>query len=108
MKTQSKYLQNAKFRMENQKWLSYSSNITLRIISAMEQNKEMNQKMLAEKMNVSPQYIHKILKGQENLSLATIAKFSEILGVELISFPKFAFDEPIAQVIKKATKNKVN
>ena len=101
MKTQSKYLQNAKFRIENKKWLTYSSNITLRIIAAMEQNKEMTQKLLAEKMEVTPQYINKILKGQENLSLATIAKLGEALNVELISFPKFAFDEPLSISSKK-------
>ena len=31
MKAQSNYLQNAKFRIENKKWLSYSSNNALRV-----------------------------------------------------------------------------
>jgi hypothetical protein len=35
------------------------------------------------------------LKGQENLSLASIAKLSEVLNMELISFPTYLFDEPI-------------
>lgn len=34
----------------------------------------MNQKQLAEKMNCSRQYISKVLKGRENLSLETLAK----------------------------------
>jgi transcriptional regulator with XRE-family HTH domain len=93
MKTQSNYLRNAKFRMENKKWLKYSSNISLRIIAALEENKNMTQKALAEIIGVSPQYINKILRGQENLSLSTIAKISDALGVELISFPKFSFDK---------------
>ena len=92
MKTQSNYLQNAKFRMENKKWLKYSSNISLRIIAALEENKNMTQKALAEIIGVSPQYINKILRGQENLSLSTIAKISDALGVELISFPKSDHD----------------
>jgi transcriptional regulator with XRE-family HTH domain len=100
MKTQSNYLQNAKFRIENKKWLSYSSNIALRVLAALEESKEMTQKTLAEKVGVSPQYINKVLKGQENLSLQTIAKLSEALNMELITFPKFLFDEPINKVFK--------
>ena len=100
MKIQSKYLQNAKFRIENKKWLSYSSNIALRILAALEESEQMTQKTLAEMVGVSPQYINKVLKGQENLSLQTIAKLSEALNMELITFPKFLFDQPINQVFK--------
>ncbi len=100
MKTQSNYLQNAKFRIENKKWLSYSSNIALRVLAALEESEEMTQKSLAEKVGVSPQYINKVLKGQENLSLQTIAKLSEALNIELITFPKFLFDQPINKVFK--------
>jgi len=100
MKTQSKYLQNAKFRIENKKWLSYSSNIALRVLAALEESEDMTQKSLAETVGVSPQYINKVLKGQENLSLQTIAKLSEALNIELITFPKFLFDQPINKVFK--------
>ena len=103
MKKQSNYLHNAKFRIENKKWLSYSSNITLRVLAAIEENKQMTQKALAEMIGVSPQYINKVLKGQENLSLQTIAKLSDALNVELITFPKFLFDEPINKVFKKTS-----
>ncbi len=103
MKTQSNYLHNAKFRIENKKWLSYSSNITLRVLAAIEENEQMTQKALAEMIGVSPQYINKVLKGQENLSLQTIAKLSDALNVELITFPKFLFDEPINKVFKKTS-----
>jgi transcriptional regulator with XRE-family HTH domain len=108
MKTQSNYLQNAKFRIENKKWLSYSSNIALRVLAALEESEEMIQKSLAEKVGVSPQYINKVLKGQENLSLQTIAKLSEALNIELITFPKFLFDQPINKVFKTiSSKNRL-
>ena len=100
MKTQSNYLQNAKFRIENKKWLSYSSNIALRVLAALEESEQITQKTLAERVGVSPQYINKVLKGQENLSLQTIAKLSEALNMELITFPKFLFDQPINKVFK--------
>ena len=100
MKQQSKYLENAKFRIENKTWLNYSRNIAIRIISALEDNENMSQKTLAEKLEVSPQYISRILKGQENLSLSTIAKISTVLGVDLISFPNFKYNEPIDNLDK--------
>jgi transcriptional regulator with XRE-family HTH domain len=68
----------------------------------------MTQKALAENIGVSPQYINKVLNGQENLSLQTIAKLSDALNIELISFPKFIFDEPINNVLKnKSSKSQL-
>ena len=92
METKSKYLQNAKFRIENKKWLSYSSNIALRVLAAIEENDHITNESLAQMIGVSPEYMNQVLKGQENLSLETIAKLSEALNVELITFPKFLFD----------------
>jgi hypothetical protein len=46
------------------------------------------------------------LKGQENLSLQTIAKLSEALNMELITFPKFLFDQPINKVFKTISSKK--
>jgi transcriptional regulator with XRE-family HTH domain len=46
--------------------------------------KGMTQKDLAEKLNVSPQQVSKIVKGKENLTLETISKLEYVLGVELI------------------------
>ena len=100
METQSKYLQNAKFRIENKKWLSYSSNIALSVLAALEKNEHITNESLAQMIGVSTEYINKILKGQENLSLETIAKLSEALNVELITFPKFLFDQPISKGFK--------
>jgi len=100
MEAQSKYLQNAKFRIENKKWLSYSSNIALRVLAALEENENMTNESLAQMIGVSPEYLNKILKGQENLSLETIAKLSEALNVELITFPKFLFDQPVNKLFK--------
>lgn len=36
-------------------------------------------------MDVTPQYVNKIVKGKENLSLETIWKIEEALGINLIS-----------------------
>ena len=83
----------AEFRRENKAWLKYSGKIALRMLSALEDRDDLNQKKLAELANVSPQYISKILKGEENLSLQTIALFSTILKADLITFPSFKYNE---------------
>ena len=42
------------------------------------------QKQLAERMDCSQQYISKILKGRENLSLETLAKIECALGITVM------------------------
>jgi len=47
----------------------------------------MTQKKLPEEMGVTPQYINKVVKGKENLTLETVSKFEEILGIRLLEMP---------------------
>ena len=61
------------------------------MIAAMEDNIGMNQKQLAKKIGVTHQQISKIGSGSQNLTLETIAKLSDALGVELISFPEYKY-----------------
>ena len=42
------------------------------------------QKQLAERMNCSQQYVSKILKGCENLSLETVTKIELALGITVM------------------------
>lgn len=79
----STWEQEAKWRQTNEEWLSLSFDIAIRVLDIL-RSKGMTQKDLANKMGVSPQFINKIVKGQENLSLETIAKLSHVLGIPLI------------------------
>lgn len=88
----SKWKQNAENRLKN-KWMSYSSQIARRILFAINENEELNQTKLATTLNVSPQQISKIVKGRENMTLETIYKLSQALKVDLISFPKYGWNE---------------
>ncbi|MBR1706445.1 MAG: helix-turn-helix transcriptional regulator [Bacteroidales bacterium] len=45
---------------------------------------DMSQKELSDKMNCSPQYVSKLLKGSENLTLETISKLEECLHLDLV------------------------
>lgn len=78
-------------RIKNRKWRGYSSQIARRMLAAIEETVGMNQRKLAELASVSPQQISKIAKGGENLTLETIAKLSDILGKELITFPEYKY-----------------
>lgn len=47
--------------------------------------KGISQKTLAAKLQVSPQYISRLLKGKQNLSLETIAALELALDISLVS-----------------------
>lgn len=79
-------------RARNRKWLGYSGQIARRIHASLAENQDLNQARLAEKLDVTPQYISKLLQGKENLTLETIGRISEVLGVELISFPDYQYN----------------
>ena len=50
----------------------------------------LTQKALAERMDCTQQYVSKILKGKENMSLDTLSKLEDALGINLI------YDEQVA------------
>jgi transcriptional regulator with XRE-family HTH domain len=82
----SGWKESAEWRRANRGWLKKSGKIAFRILEALDA-KEMTQKELAEAMGVTPQQVNKIVKGKENLSLKTIEKLEQTLGISLISFP---------------------
>lgn len=65
-------------------WMSYSQMIATIMSTRMEQL-GMTQKALAVKMNCSQQYISKVLKGRENLSLETLCKIENALNVRILN-----------------------
>jgi transcriptional regulator with XRE-family HTH domain len=79
---ESGWAEKAKWREENKSWLDLSSKIALKILRVLRE-RGMTQRELSEKMGVSPQYVNKILKGKENLSLETIVALGKILSVDL-------------------------
>ena len=81
--TPSKWLET------NKSWLRHSQNIAMLMLDRMEEL-GMSQKQLAEKMNCSPQYISKVFRGRENLSLETLTKIENALEISIIK------EEPMA------------
>lgn len=84
--TPSKWKENAEWRIANKSWLRYSQHIAMLMLDKMEEL-GMNQKKLSELMGCCQQYVSKILKGQENLSLETLSKIERCLQLQLLNQP---------------------
>lgn len=81
--TSSRWREEAEFRIANKSWLRYSQHIAMIMLDKMEEL-NLTQKSLAEKMGCSQQYVSKILKGRENLSIETLCKIETALGLSLL------------------------
>lgn len=79
----SKWREEAEWRRTNANWLRHSQMIAVKVLLRMKQE-HMTQKVLAERMNCTQQYVSKILKGTENMSLDTLTKLEQALGISLI------------------------
>lgn len=82
--TPSKWRENAEWRLANKSWLHYSQQIAMMMLDKMDEL-NMTQKKLAELMECSQQYVSKVLKGQENLSLETLSKIERCLNIQILS-----------------------
>lgn len=82
--TPSHWREEAEYRNANKSWLRYSQKIAMQMLDKMEQI-GMTQQQLAQKMGCSQQYVSKILKGKENLSLETLFKIENSLGIRILS-----------------------
>jgi ribosome-binding protein aMBF1 (putative translation factor) len=85
-KESSKWIEKTEWRISNENWLDKSAKISLKILRTL-RGKSISQKDLAEKLNVSPQHVSKILKGEENFTLETIDKIEKVLGITLVEVP---------------------
>lgn len=66
-----------------EKWMYHSQAIAVNMSNRMEEL-GMTQRALAEKMNCTQQYVSKVLKGRENLSLETLCKIENALGIKIL------------------------
>lgn len=71
--------------MENKRedWFCHSQAIAATMSDRMEEL-GMTQRVLAEKMNCTQQYVSKVLKGRENLSLETLCKIENALSIKIL------------------------
>ena len=99
----SGWLEKAHWREDNEVWLEKSAFIAIKILRAI-RDQGISQKELSETMGVSAQYVNKIVKGNENLSLETISKLEAALGIQLIEIKENS-QSTVNKNIKSAVKS---
>lgn len=81
--TPSKWKEKAEWRLQNKSWLRHSQRIAMKMLEKMDEL-GLTQKQLAEQMGCSQQYVSKVLKGRENLSLESISKIEDCLNFSIL------------------------
>lgn len=81
--TLSRWRERANWREENKSWLRHSQHIAMMMLDKMEEL-GITQRVLAERMGCSQQYVSRILKGHENLSIETMCKIEEALDLAIL------------------------
>ena len=94
--TPSKWREEAEWRRDNWSWLRHSQKIAVKVLLQMKQE-GLTQKALAERMNCTQQYVSKILKGKENMSLDTLSKLEDALGINLIYDEQVIYPNMVAE-----------
>ena len=95
-KTPSSWREEAEWRRDNWSWLRHSQKIAVKVLLQMKQE-GLTQKALAERMDCTQQYVSKILKGKENMSLETMSKLEDALGISLIYDEQVAYPDMVAE-----------
>ncbi|MEO0685226.1 MAG: helix-turn-helix transcriptional regulator [Cyanobacteria bacterium J06649_11] len=88
----SSWITEATQRQENKDWLEASFLIALKILRYLRSN-QITQKDLAKRLQFSPQYLNKLLRGKENLTLETIYKIQNEIVIPLIQIPSFEYEQ---------------
>lgn len=83
--TPSMWREEAQWRRENRDWLRYSQRIAILLLLYMKKE-GLTQAAMAERIGCTQQYVSKLLKGTENLTIETIAKIEHAINQKLIAF----------------------
>lgn len=81
--TMTKWEQLAQ-QIEQQEWRGLAASIAITVITFLNKH-QMTKQQLAEKMGVKPQYVSRVVKGQANLTLDTIAKLERALDETIVT-----------------------
>ena len=80
--TPSKWREEAEWRRANRSWLRRSQAIAMKLLDKRD---EMNwtQQQVAEKLGCTQQYVSRIQRGKENLSLEMLSKIEDSLDIKI-------------------------
>ena len=93
MKTATRWKERAKKDRANRRNISRAQAFALELMDYMEIHK-IKQTDLANKMNVTPQQVNKILRAKANLTFETLDKIADALKVD-ISTPRIKTAPPV-------------
>ena len=82
--TESEWQKNVEWRMKNKSWLCHSQRIAMMMLDQMEKL-NINKEQLSKLLDSTQEYVSKILKGQENLTLETMAKIEQCLKIQIFN-----------------------
>ena len=94
----STWREEAEWRRNNWSWLRHSQKIAVKVLLVMKEQ-GLTQKALAERMDCTQQYVSKILKGRENMSLDTLSKLEDALGISLILDDQVTYPNMVAEEV---------
>jgi transcriptional regulator with XRE-family HTH domain len=80
----TKTIEQATWRIKNRAMLRESQKIALKVLGKLDEL-GWTQRDLAEKMEVSPQQISKIVSGKENLTIDTQVKLQNVLDIPILA-----------------------
>lgn len=82
--TDTSIITDAKNRVKNRAMLEESQAIALKVLVKLDEL-HWSQKDLAQKMEVSPQQVNKILSGTQNLTIETQIKLQTVLNIPILA-----------------------
>lgn len=77
------FLEEAQYVRDNWAWLKYSYAVAVRVKARMEEL-GWTQKQLSAALGCTQQHVSTLLKGRVNMTLETLSKLEEALGLDLI------------------------
>lgn len=82
--TPSKWKEEAEWRRANRAWLRRSQTVAMRMLDRMAKMR-WTQAQVAEKLGCSQQYVSRIVKGSENLTLEMLSKIEDALDIKILA-----------------------
>ena len=82
--TPSRWREEAEWRRANQAWLRRSQTVAMKMLDRLEEM-HWTQQQVAGMLGCSQQYVSRMVKGSENLSLEMLSKIEDVMGVKVFA-----------------------
>lgn len=89
-------LEKTKQLLKEKEWRKAASKIATRVLYTLKK-RGMSQRELADILGKSPQWVNKIVKGQQNLTIGTIKELEEALDIRLFKIPAVSSEKVISE-----------